>query len=113
MQVGTISELEPKPARNRQQQNQRPANGERYRNRGEKCQPLPEWHSQKHVSHQALRQLVLYLVGLDAVIQLGDFAERVSGKKPDPSGIWIRNPDENDGNIRIASGESSDALLIR
>ena len=107
-----MSELEPKPARNRQQQNHRPADGKRHWNRGEKRQPLPERHPEKHVSNQAWREFAFDPVSLKVVIQLRDFAERVGRKEPDFSGIRVRDPDEDNGNIRIATGKNSDGLLI-
>ena len=112
MQVGAFSELEPKPAWNRQQQNYGPANCESHWSRGQKRQPLPERHPKKHVSHQALRKLVFHLVSLDIVIQLRDFAERLGREEPDFSGVRIGDPDENHGNIRIPKEKNADSLHV-
>src|SRR5271165_4050723 len=113
MQVGTISEFEPKPARNGQQKDDSPADCERYGNRRKKREPLPEWHPQKHVAYEPLREFVFDLVGFDVVVQFGDFAERVRGKEPALPPAWIRDPHEHDGNILIARGKSTDGLLFR
>ena len=68
VQVRAMSELEPEPARNREQQNYGPADRERRWNRGEKRQPLPERHPEKGVSDQALRKFTFDLVSLDGVV---------------------------------------------
>ena len=107
-----MSELEPKPARNRQQQNYRPADRKRHWNRGEKSQPLPEWHPEKHVLNQALREFAFDLVSLKVVIQLGNLDERLGREEPYFSGIRIRDPDQDNGDIRIAIGKNSDGLQV-
>src|ERR1039458_4232361 len=112
MQVETISELKPKPARNRQQKNHRPPNREGHRTRGEERQPLPERHSEKHVAHQVLGEPVFDLVSLDVVVQLRNLAKGFSRKEPNFPSVWICDADEDNRNIRIAGGKNSDGLLI-
>ena len=59
-----------------------------------------------------MREFAFDLVSLKVVIQLRDFAERLGREEPDFSGIRIRDPDEDDGNVGIAIGKDSDGLLI-
>ena len=112
MQVGTMPDLEPKPPRNRQQQHYCPSDRNSHRNCNEKRQPLPERHPEKDVFDQERREFAFDLVGRKVVIQLRDFAESVGRKQPDFTGIGVRNPDEDHGNIRVAAGKSPDGLLI-
>ena len=84
----------------------------RHGNRGEKRQPLPERHPEKHVSHQALREFRFDLVSLKVVIQLGNLAERFGREEPDFSGVRIDDSDEDNRDISIAHGKSADGLLI-
>ena len=59
-----------------------------------------------------MRELAFDLVSLKVLIQLRNFAERLGREEPDFSGIRIRDPDQDNGNIRIAIGKNSDGLLI-
>jgi hypothetical protein len=112
VKVGAISELEPEPARNRQQQNHRPADSKSRRNRGEKRQPLPERHAEKYISHQTLRKFGFHLVSLNVVGQFGDPAKGPGRKEPDLLGVWIRDANEDHGNIRVAVRKGADGLLV-
>ena len=56
--------------------------------------------------------LVSTLVGFDGVVKLGNFAQRVRGKKPDPARARIGNAHQHDRDVGVGDGEDSDRLLI-